>query len=228
MDQHASPLHAPNCDPAPDADPRRAGEMASAQRAARRHSRRVRLLRLVIPGLGFLLLLAIVGAVAVNSYLSSLGFGPISLTADGLVMDNPELSGHDGDRSYRVSADRAIQRISDPRMIDLERIVADLRLSAEQQVALRAARGTYNSGAETLDLADGIDVETNTGEKARFGSLRIFLDSGRIDTDDAATFTSSFGSLRAARMRFNQETGTLTFSDGISMTVIPPNQESKR
>ena len=101
---------------------REAARRDAARKASRRHSRRVRGLRLLVPGLGALMLLAIVAMIAVSSYLSGLGFGTVTITADGLVMDSPELSGHDGERSYKVSASRAIQRISDPRIIDLERI----------------------------------------------------------------------------------------------------------
>lgn len=204
---------------------REAARREAARKASRRHSRRVRGLRLLVPGLGALILLAIVAMIAVSNYLSGLGFGTVTITADGLVMDSPELSGHDGDRSYKVSASRAIQRISDPRIIDLERIVADLRLSADQQVRIVAARGTYNSAEETLKLADGVDVTTNGGETARFGTLDANLKTGHLRSEEKTLLTSSFGSLTAGRMRFDQDAGTLTFTDGISMTVMPPNAE---
>jgi lipopolysaccharide export system protein LptC len=181
----------------------------------------VRRLRVIVPGLGLLLFLAVAGMMAVSSYLSGLGFGAITLTADGLVMDSPELSGHDGDRSYRVTARRAIQRISDPRIIDLEDIKAELKLSAEQSLALTSVRGTYNSAEETLALAGGIDVTTSEGYSARFGSLDVNLKTGEIRTPDPTTLMSSFGSLTASRMRFDQDGSTLTFTDGIRMTIDP-------
>jgi lipopolysaccharide export system protein LptC len=211
--------------PAATGDARLARSRAEARAAATRHSRRVRRLRLAIPAIGAVLLMAIVAMAVVSSYLNSLGLGTITLTSDGLVMDSPELSGHDGERSYRVSARRAIQRISDPRIIDLETITADLRLSAEQRVEIVAARGTYDSGQETLVLSDGVDVTTNEGQTARFGSLNVALKTGTLASDEETVFTSSFGSLTAGRMRFDQDAATLTFTDGISMTVIPPNAE---
>lgn len=204
---------------------REAARRASAREAARRHSRRVRRLRFLVPGAGILMMLVVVGMIAVNNILSGLGLGLVTITADGLVMDSPELSGHDGERSYKVSARRAIQRISDPRIIDLEHITADLRLSAEQSVRIVAARGTYNSSAETLRLADGVDVTANGGETAHFGSLDANLKTGQLRSEEKTRLTSSFGSLTAGRMRFDQDAGTLTFTDGISMTVMPPKAE---
>jgi lipopolysaccharide export system protein LptC len=185
-------------------------------------------LRVLVPGLGGLLVVAIVAMMTVSSYLDGLGFGAITLTTDGLVMDSPELSGHDGDRSYRVSATRAIQRISDPRIIDLERIRAELNLSADQNLSVSAARGTYNSAEETLALSDGVEVTTSEGYQARFGSLFINMKSGEIDTPEATTLTSSFGELTASRMRFDRDGSTLTFTDGIRMTIDPSKAEQSQ
>lgn len=166
--------------------------------------------------------------IGVSNYLSGLGLGTVSFTADGLVMDSPELSGNDGERSYRVSAKRAIQRISDPRIIDLETITAELRISADQKLDIVAARGTYNSVEETLLLADGIDVVTNDGETATFGTLNIALKTGTIRSDDPVGLTSSFGTLRAGRMQFDQDEGKLTFTQGIQMTIQPPQSETSQ
>ncbi|WP_425089014.1 LPS export ABC transporter periplasmic protein LptC [Stappia sp.] len=202
------------------------GVRAAARAASRRHSRRVRIMRILVPASGLVLLLVIAGMIGVSNYLNGLGLGTVSFTADGLVMDSPELSGNDGDRSYRVSAKRAIQRISDPRIIDLETIVAQLRISADQSLEITATRGTYNSAEETLLLADGIDVVTNDGETATFGTLDITLKTGTIRSDDPVELTSSFGALRAGRMQFDQDNGTLTFTQGIQMTIQPPQSET--
>ncbi len=197
----------------------------AARRAAQRHSRLVRLFRLLVPGIGVAILIVVVAMIGISNYLSSLGLGNVSLTSDGLVMDSPELSGHDGDRSYRVSAERAIQRISDPRIIDLETIVAQLTLGPEQEVAVTAASGTYNHQNETLVLGGGIDVTTSEGYRARFGALSIDLKNGSVRTDDPVTVDSEHGSIRASRLNFDQDSGTLSFTGGISMTLLPPAKE---
>ena len=114
----------------------------------------------------------------------------------------------------------------DPRIIDLETIVAQLRISADQSLEITATRGTYNSAEETLLLADGIDVVTNDGETATFGTLDITLKTGTIRSDDPVELTSSFGALRAGRMQFDQDNGTLTFTQGIQMTIQPPQSET--
>ena len=184
-------------------------------------------MRRLVPAAGALLLLATIGMIAVNNILDGLGLGAVRLSTEGLVMDSPELSGHDGDRSYRVSAQRAIQRITDPRIIDLEQIQAELRLSAEQVVNIDAVRGTYNSALETLDLDGGIDVTTSDGEQGRLNSLEAELKSGTIRSNDPLTLTSSAGVLAAGNLLFDQDAGVLIFAGGIRMTVQPQQLEAQ-
>ena len=99
-------------------------------------------------------------------------------------------------------------------------------LRKPHSIRISAARGTYNSAEETLLLADGIDVVTNDGETATFGTLDIALKTGTIRSDDPVELTSSFGALRAGRMQFDQDNGTLTFTQGIQMTIQPPQSET--
>lgn len=201
---------------------------AEARRKSVRHSRYVRLLKIAIPGIGVLIVAGMAAMIAVSSYLSSLGLGTISLTSDGLVMDRPELSGHDGDRSYRVTATRAIQRISDPRVFELESIVAELHLDKKQNISITAKAGTYQSQDESLELTGGIDVATNEGQSARFEELFIDLKKGSLATDSAVSITTAHGTLKATRMRFNKADGTLQFTDGISMTLQPSARENDK
>lgn len=199
-----------------------------ARRAAMRHSRLVKVLKVAIPGTGALLFVGVVAMIGITNYLSGLGFGKISLTADGLVMDQPELSGHDGKRSYRVAATRAIQRISDPRIFDLETIVAELKVDPNQKVAIEAANGTYDSQAETLRLSGGISVATSDGHSAELERLFVDLQEGSLTTDDPISIATSHGTLKATRMRFDQHDSSLVFFDGISMTLQPPAKETEK
>ncbi len=201
---------------------------AEARRKSIRHSRSVRLLKIAIPGLSILIVLVMAAMIAISSYLSNLGLGTISLTSDGLVMDKPELSGHDGDRSYRVTATRAIQRISDPRIFDLEAIIAELHLDKKQRISITANAGTYQSQDESLELTGGIDVTTNEDQSAHFEELFVDLKSGSLTTNSPVSITTAHGTLKATRMRFNKADGTLQFTDGISMTLQPPARENNK
>ncbi|MTI17774.1 LPS export ABC transporter periplasmic protein LptC [Rhodobacteraceae bacterium RKSG542] len=200
----------------------------AARKAARRHTRLVKVLRFVLPASGILIAAGVVGMVILQNILSGIGIGDIRLSADGLVMENPHLSGKDGDRSYSVSADQAIQRITDPRIIDLDNIRAEVALSAQDKANITAATGTYDTGAETLMLRGGIKVDYSKGYTAEFDYLDIDMKSGKIKTSDAVAVQADGGSIDAGSMDFNQTDGILTFSEGVKMTLHPAALENNQ
>ena len=200
------------------------GAESRDQRAARRHSRLVKVLRILLPLAGVVIVAGMTGLVVVFNILSGLGIGNVSLSRDGLVMNRPELSGHDGERSYKVSAVRAVQRLTDPRIIDLENIRADIVLNPQQNAKVTALRGTYDNGLETLSLYDGLQLEWSEGYIVDLASVEINLKSGALTTPDPITIRSEQGVVRAGKLAYDQEEGIVLFSDGIQMTLKPAAQ----
>src|SRR5690606_201127 len=90
-------------------------ERELAFRRALRHSARVRRLRIGLPLASLLVVALLIGGSIVSRHILGFGLGELALTADGIAMDAPRLSGTDGaGRSYTVTADRAVQQITDP------------------------------------------------------------------------------------------------------------------
>lgn len=203
----------------------RAGGLSRVQRKARRHSRLVRVFRILLPLLGLGILVGMGVLIAIFNYLSNLGIDNISLSSDGLVMHQPELSGHDGDRSYKVSAVRAVQRLSDPRIIDLETIHAQIVLSKDQNAQITALKGTYDNGAETLSMYDGLQIEWSEGYTVDMSDVMIDLKSGALKTSDPITIRSDKGQIRAGKLDYDQDNGVVRFTDGIQMVLNPSAQE---
>ncbi|WP_148259493.1 LPS export ABC transporter periplasmic protein LptC [Polymorphum gilvum] len=199
-----------------------------ARKAARRNSGLVRLLRILFPLLGVAILVAIAGLIFLYNVLNSLGIGNVILTSEGLVMDRPELSGHDGERSYKVSAVRAIQRITDPRIIDLETITAEIVLGPDQRAAITATKGTYNNGAETLSLSEGIELDWSGTYQVHFESVDVDLRTGTVRTSDPLQINSQQGDIQAGRFAYDQDKGLVRFTDGIKMVLRPGAQEKTK
>jgi len=200
-------------------------DFARARRHAARNTRRVRVLRWLFPILGGLILLGMIGLIVLFNILSGLGLGALSITGEGLVMDRPELSGHDGERSYKVSALRAVQHLTDPRVIDLETIRAEIVLNAEQSASITALKGTYDNGAETLKLYDGIQLEWSEGYKVDLADVQINLKSGALSTSDPISIRSDKGQVRAGTFSYDQDNGIARFRDGIKMVLNPSAKE---
>jgi len=198
--------------------------LSRVQRAARRHSLLVRILRWLLPGLGLLILAVMIGLVVLFHVLSGFGATNLMLTSDGLVMDHPELSGHDGERSYKVTATRAIQRLTDPRIIDLETIRADIVLSKDESAEIIALKGTYNNAAETLRLYDGIQLEWSEGYKVDLREVEIDLTSGAMSTSEPVAIRSEQGHVVAGKLDYDKTKGLVRFHDGIKMTLNPASQ----
>ncbi|MCV0425729.1 MAG: LPS export ABC transporter periplasmic protein LptC [Roseibium sp.] len=195
-----------------------------AQKSARRHSLLVRILRWLFPAIGLLILGGMIGLVVLFNFLSGFGAANVMLTSEGLVMDHPELSGHDDDRSYKVTARRAIQRLSDPRIIDLEIIRADIVLGADESAEIIALKGTYNNAAETLRLYDGIQLEWSEGYKVDLSEVEIDLSNGALTTTEPVSIRSDQGHVVAGKLTYDQEKGLVRFSDGIKMTLNPASE----
>lgn len=196
-------------------------KFSRAQRAAHRHSVMVRVLRWLFPGIGLLILAGMVGLVVLFNVLSSFGAANVMLTSEGLVMDHPELSGHDGDRSYKVTARRAIQRLSDPRIIDLETIRADIVLSKDENAQIVALKGTYNNAAETLRLFEGIQIEWSEGYQVDLVEVDVDLKDGGMTTSEPVTIRSDQGHVVAGKLSYDKAKGLVRFSDGVKMTLNP-------
>ncbi|POF34294.1 LPS export ABC transporter periplasmic protein LptC [Roseibium marinum] len=198
------------------------------QRAARRHSLLVRILRWLFPLVGFLIFAGMAGLVILFNILSGFGTTNMMLTSEGLVMDQPELSGHDGERSYRVTARRAIQRLSDPRIIDLETIRADIVLSPDQSAEIVALKGTYNNASETLRLYEGIQLNWSEGYKVDLKDVQIDLSTGALTTSEPVSIRSDQGHVVGGRLSYDKNKGLVRFSDGIKMTINPVSKDGKR
>lgn len=192
-----------------------------ARRAARRHTFFVRFLRFALPLSGILIALAMVGMIVFQNIIANLNIGDISLTTEGLVMSNPHLSGNDGDRSYSVQADRAIQRITNPQIVDLENIKATITIAPGETVSVISANGTFDTEAETLNLTNGIQVSYSKGYSADFEYLDIDMKTGTIKTNDVVDVSSAGGYIDAGSMEFDQKNNVLNFRRGVKMKLLP-------
>ena len=192
-----------------------------ARRAARRHTLLVRFLRLALPACGLLIALAMIGMIVFQNLIANFSIGDISLTTEGLVMSNPHLSGNDGDRSYSVQADRAIQHITNPQVVDLENIRAEITIAPGETVSVTSTEGTFDTEAETLNLTNGIQVSYSKGYSADFEYLDIDMKTGTIKTNDVVDVSSAGGYIDAGSMEFDQKNNVLNFRRGVKMKLLP-------
>jgi lipopolysaccharide export system protein LptC len=145
------------------------GDMARRFRAAARHSRRVRMLRVALP------LAVVIGAVgvALSSWFNPLrilarlpiSIGDVVVSGTKIKMENPKLSGFTRDsRRYDLSAGAAAQDITKPGIIELEDINASMEMEDKTSMKLTALTGLYNTKTEILTLDRDIVVTSGNYE----------------------------------------------------------------
>lgn len=210
--------------PRPDPIAERHGA-ARARAAAEGHSRLVRNLRIILPTIALLIVAGLVGATFLPSLLGpGLDIGSVGVSSEGLVMAKPRLSGRDGERSYEVTADRAVQSLSNPKLVELEGIVAQISLPRGNWVRLNAKRGLYDSEAETLKLTEGITVASRDGEDAVLESADVDLKTGAATSSSPLEIRGPRGIIRAGGASVADPGGAIVFNNGVSLTVEPPRE----
>jgi lipopolysaccharide export system protein LptC len=198
-----------------------------ARRAAAGHSRAVRHLRWVLP----VAALVIVGGFAIVMVLPALApgidLGSVGVSSEGLVMENPKLSGHDGDRSYEITAERAVQSLLNPKLIELDGIDARITLPNGGWVKLKAVHGQYDSEVERLKLQDGITVESSDGEQAQFTTADIDLKTGLAVSDQPLSIDGPRGKIDAGSATASGDGSGIVFKGGVKLTLDPAAAEKR-
>lgn len=189
-------------------------------RAARRHSRMVRMLRVLLP----VIAIGATGAFFATAYIGSniprVSFGGIDLKSNSLIMDSPHVSGFSGTRqSYTLSADRAVQNLTNPQVVTLEGIDARLGVATGDTATLGAGRGIYDSKAETLMLRDKITVKTSTGYEAEFDRADVDLKKGTLAATEPVELRSVDGTIRGNQVEIVEGGKRIILSKGVSMTL---------
>ena len=167
----------------------------------RRHSRRVRMLKVALPVAAALM----VAGFVTHSVMGSLGGTSIDLSGIGikdgeLVMTHPKLDGYTQDnKPYSMSAARAVQDMSNSNRIKLQDIKAKLPLQDNGWANIDAATGTFDRGADTLDIDSPLTVRRHDGAVAHLQSAKVDIGSGQIQSDKPVEIDMS-GSRIAAEL----------------------------
>lgn len=189
---------------------------------ARRHSRRVRRLRVLVPATGALLVAVLVAAAVVPKLIPLAALSGLSITADGLVMNSPRLSGHLGEgRRYEVVAGRAVQSLVDPSRLSLEGLDADLDMGEGQRVTIHGAHAAYDTDTEILELSDGVSIASSDGNEMRLTGATVFLREGRVEGEGGIEISSPRGHIRAGRVDITGGGSLVRLSGGVSITIHP-------
>ena len=196
-------------------------------RAARRHSRFVRLLRLSIP-IGLMFCLAVVVFAAFFNPLRMLAKLPIDpgrmvVSGTKITMEAPRLGGFTRDgRPYELTASAAAQDLANPGVLELKNVRARVQMIDQSQVDLQAATGVYDTKADQLILKTDVLVVSSAGYEARMKEASVDIKQNKIVSEKPVDVKLLNGTLNANRMEVVENGELMRFGNGIELYLAPP------
>lgn len=193
-------------------------------RAARRHSKHVRIMRLAIP-VGVVLLL---GGAMLATYLNPLRMlnkMPVdmkNLVVSGtrITMESPRLSGFTSDaRAYEVTAAAAAQDLTKPDVVELRDIRAKVQMQDKSLMELTAINGFYDTKGETLKLGHNIVITSSTGYEGRLSEAMVDIRKGTVLSEQPVQVKMLQGTLNADRLEITNSGELVRFEGNVDMLL---------
>ena len=196
-------------------------------RAAVRHSRHVRILRVAIPAS---IALAVVGSLAfwvLQKPLSILAKLPVqvgSLVVSGskIMMQQPRVAGFTRDnRRYVMTAQAAGQDVTKPDLVELHGIHATMEMKEGDSFETVAKDGIYNSKTELLTLSQDIVVTTASGYKAWLQEAVVNIKAANILSEKPVVVKTATWTINANRMEIINNGDFMKFDRGVIVELQP-------
>ena len=205
------------------------GGFERSYRAALRHSRYVRWLRICVPAGIAALLLTVIGI----NYMPPIGgfrlpgeLGKLVIHGTRITMQQPRLAGYTVDsRAYEFSADAAGQDITKPNLVELHQIQAKMEMQDNSTVEMSAVSGIYDAKTEMLTLSEDIELFSSTGYEGRLSEAVIDVRKGNVVSDKPVWVKMLDGFLNAKRLDIVERGAVIRFT-GVAMTLQPGKRAS--
>lgn len=199
---------------------------------AKRHSRRVRQLRIAVPVLVAAALLSVVGISLFNPFriLAKLPIDLTKLAVSGtkITMDSPHLAGFTPDqRPYELWAKSAVQDVTNPTTVELNELHAKVQMEDRTGITMDARTGLFDTKSQLLNLKEQIFLQSSTGYEARLTQAAVDIAGGSVSSDEPVAVKLLNGTLDAQRLRITENGALVRFEGGVSMVLIPEDSSAK-
>jgi lipopolysaccharide export system protein LptC len=212
---------------------RRDGDRAF--RAAVRHSRHIRFLRVAIPaGIA----LGLIGTFAVSMLLRGplgllaklpVDIGSLVVSGTKIMMQAPKVAGFTRDnRRYNLTANAAGQDLTKPDLVELHGIHATMDMKDNAVFDITAKDGIYNSKTDLLTLTDDIVVTSSSGYRVLMSEAVIEIKIGKVVSDKPVEVSTSTWTINANRMEVLDSGDVMRFERGVDVLMLPETTASTR
>ena len=200
------------------------GDSERIFRAAERHSRLVRWLRVGIPAGVVIVTLMVVSGIWFNPLRSltglPIGLGNLVISGSKITMESPRLSGYTSDsRAYELTARAAAQDLRKPQLMELSDLHAKVEMQNNSMVDVTATGGVYNTKSEMLTLGPKIVLTSTTGYAGYLSEAVIDVRKGNIVSTKPVTVKLLNGTLNANGLKVINTGQILRFEGGVKMVL---------
>jgi lipopolysaccharide export system protein LptC len=196
-----------------------------AFRIARKHSRRVRILRVALPAVVAIVLLSIflwswIRPLRMLAAVAPVNMSDLVVSGSKIKMEEPRLAGFTRDgRPYQLTAKAAEQDLKNPDLVSLRDINAKLEMGDAGHTEITAKDGLYDNKKETLTLGRDIVLTSDSGYKVWLDNAIVDVKTSHVVSDSKVRVRMLQGVLNANRLEVSEAGDLLTFDQGVSMTM---------
>ena len=197
-----------------------------AFRAARRHCRHVRTLRIAIPAA---VVAVIIGGFAFSAVIKPLralsklpvDLGSVVVSGTKIMMQQPRIAGFTRDnRRYDVTAQAAGQDVTKPDLVELQGIHATMEMQDNAVFDTTAQNGIYNSKSEQLTLTNHIVVTSTNGYEALLSEALLDVRGNKIISEKPVYVKTSTATVNANRLEVIDGGDVIRFERGVNVELV--------
>ena len=190
--------------------------------AAARHSRMVRILRVAVPSAVAFAMAGVIGISIFNPFRLipkiPLDMGNLVVSGSKITMESPHLSGYTPDqRPYEMWAKTAVQDVTDPNHVELNKVRTRLLMQDGSTVFLDSLSGLFDNKGQTLDLQKDIFLKTTSGYEARLSQAHIDMAKNTVESDQRVDVKLTNGTLSSDRLRITGGGDLIIFEGNVVM-----------
>lgn len=194
--------------------------------AVRRHSRLVRLMRVVLP---IASVLAVAGffvkvhfSFPVDLDLSS---ARLSVTRNAVIMEGPHLTGFDGEsREYSMSAKRAIQPLTSPQQVRLEEIEAKVTETEQGSTTIAAEAGEYDHKRRTMSLLGSVLIDSAEGYRLQMAGADVDFNAQTMHSDRPIVIGYGDSEIAGDRLLVSDGGKRIVIEGRVRTILMPPKR----
>ena len=180
---------------------------------------------IAVPGAVGLAMAAVVGISVFNPFRMlmpklPLDMGNLVVSGTKITMEAPHLAGYTPDRRpYEMWAKTAMQDVTDPDHVELNKLRTKLLMQDGSTVFLDSLTGLFDNKAQTLDLHKDIFLQTTTGYEARLTQAHVDMVKNTVDSDEHVDVKLTNGTLSSDRLRIINGGEIIRFEGNVVMNL---------